>query len=466
VGDADVRRRSRLRGGFDGLSERVPGLARVVRGGLRYAFPEHWSFLLGEIALYAFVLLVATGVYLTFFFDPSVAPTVYHGTYEPLQGVRMSKAYASTVGLSLNTRAGLLVRQTHHWAALVFVAAITMHMFRLFFTGAFRKPRDLNWTIGLTMLTLAVLEGFLGYSLPDDLLSGMGLAIAYSVAVAIPLVGGFVASHLWDGQFPGSGVIEERLYSLHILVLPIVLGALIGLHLALVALQKHTDFRGPRRTETEIVGSPLWPTYALRSGGLLLATTGVLVLLGGLVQINPIWLWGPYEPSLGTNGAQPDWYLGWLIGALRLMPSFEIHAFGHTLVPNPFFGGILFPTVVFGLLYAWPAIERRVTGDAEHHNLLDRPRDNPWRSGCGAALFAWVTVIFLAGSADRFFITFGIDYGEQVWIFRALVVVVPVVAFLVTRRICRELAERDLAPLSGFTGERVERTPDGGFVRR
>ena len=184
--------------------DRRTRLGPVLSAGLRYAFPENWTFLLGEIALYSFIVLVATGVYLTLFFEPSLHTSIYHGSAAPLRGARVSDAYASTVHLSLDVRAGLLMRQTHHWAALVFIAAILLHLMRIFFTGAFRSPRELNYVIGLTMLVLAILEGFFGYSLPDDLLSGMGLAIAYSVAMSIPLVGEHLARWLWGGQFPGT----------------------------------------------------------------------------------------------------------------------------------------------------------------------------------------------------------------------------------------------------------------------
>jgi ubiquinol-cytochrome c reductase cytochrome b subunit len=422
------------------VDERL-GAAGAIRAALRYVFPDHWSFLIGEIALYAFIALIASGVYLALFFEPSTAETVYRGSYVPLQGATMSHAYLSTVRLSLDIPAGLLIRQVHHWAALLFVAAIVVHLMRIFFTGAFRTPRELNWTIGVTMLGLAILEGFLGYSLPDDLLSGMGLAIAYSVAVAIPLVGGQVATLLWDGRFPGSEAFEPRLYIAHVFLLPMLLATLITVHLAMVVRQRHTQFPGPGRTERNDVGTPMWPGYALRSGGFLCAVLAVLVLLGGLVQINPVWQWGPYEPWQGTNGAQPDWYLGWLIGALRIMPNWEPRFWGHTWVPNPFFGGILFPTVVFATLYAWPWLERRVTGDRSRHELLDRPRDNPWRTAIGTAFFTWVLMIFAAGAADRLLLSIGFPYEGQVWFFRCACVIAPVVTGGIALRVCRELRD-------------------------
>jgi len=446
------------------LEDRL-GAASLLKKTLRYVFPDHWSFLLGEIALYAFAVLVGTGVYLTFFFDPSYAHTIYHGGYAPLKGVEMTKAYESTVHLSLSIKAGLLMRQTHHWAANVFIAAIVLHLMRIFFTGAFRKPRDLNMAIGVTMLALAVLEGYAGYSLPDDLLSGMGLAIGYAVLVSVPIVGAWLAALVWAGPFPGTGEFGSRLYIVHVLVIPLALGALIAIHLAIIVRQKHTQFPGRGRTERNVVGLPLWPGYAFRSIGLLLSVAGVLFLLGGLVQINPVWLWGPYHTYLGTNGAQPDWYMGWLIGALRLMPPIELTVGGYTLAPNPFFGGVLFPLFVFASLYAWPAVERRITGDHARHELLDRPRDVPWRTATGAAFFTFVATVFVSGSADQISVHFQVPYSQQVWFFRIAALVLPVLVFFLTRRVCRELSAGDLRPWDGFTGGVVRRTPTGGFER-
>jgi ubiquinol-cytochrome c reductase cytochrome b subunit len=416
------------------------GAAPALKKTLRYVFPDHWSFLLGEIALYSFVVLVATGIYLTFFFEPSLAKTTYDGAYAPLRGVEMSHAYKSAVDISLEVKAGLLIRQTHHWAADIFLVAIVLHVMRIFFTGAFRKPRELTYLVGVLMLFTALLEGYLGYSMVDDLLSGMGLAIGYSVAASVPVVGGNLALLLWGAPYPGDPSFESRMYVAHVFILPILIATLIAVHLLLVASRHHTQFRAkPRQTNRTLLGMPAFPAYAPRSLALLMGTAGVLFLLGGLVQINPIWLWGPYHLSDGTNGAQPDWYLGWLIGALRLVPSFDLTIGSYTLVPNPFWGGALFPLLVLLVMVFWPTFERRVTGDREVHNVLDRPRDAPTRTAFGAAFFSWVFLIFFAGAADRVYLFLGWSYQAQIWVYRALVVVLPIVVFVITRRICREL---------------------------
>jgi ubiquinol-cytochrome c reductase cytochrome b subunit len=432
--------------------------ARPIRKVLRYAFPDHWSFLLGEVALYAFMILVATGVYLTLFFDPSLAKVTYHGAYSPLRGAQMSEAYRSVVDISFKYKAGLLIRQTHHWAADVFLVAIVLHVMRVFFTGAFRKPRDLTWLVGLGMVFTALLEGYLGYSLVDDLLSGMGLAIGYSVALSIPLIGGPLGLAIWGGPFPGAPAFESRMYIGHVLLFPMLIGTLIAVHLALVAARHHTQFRRDRRhTEQRLVGVPLFPGQTPRSLSLLFAVAAVLFLLGGLVQINPIWQWGPYETTLGTNGAQPDWYLGWLIGALRLMPSFDVTIGSYTLVPNPFWGGALFPLVVLVVLAAVPWAERKLTRDCGFHNLLERPRDAPNRTAFGAAFFAWVLLIFIFGGADRVYVLFGLSYELQLLIFRIAVWVLPAALFFLTRRVCRGLQAADRIDAEQARAEREAR---------
>ncbi|HEV2075278.1 MAG TPA: cytochrome b N-terminal domain-containing protein [Thermoleophilaceae bacterium] len=424
------------------LDERT-GAAPFLRKGLRYLFPDHWSFLLGEVALYSFIVLVATGVYLTLFFEPSLAETHYSGSYEPLQGLAMSEAYKSVIDISFDVKSGLLMRQTHHWAANLFVAAIVVHLMRVFFTGAFRKPRELTWVVGLLMLFTTLLEGYLGYSIIDDLLSGMGLAIGYGVAESLPVIGGYLSLGIWGAPFPGDPAFESRMYIFHVLILPVAIGTMIAIHLGLVASRHHTQFKRAGG-KSKLLGSPAFPAQVPRSLGLMFATAALLFLLGGLVQINPIWEWGPYELYLGTNGAQPDWYLGWLIGGLRLVPGFDVTIGEYTLVPNPFWGGALFPLIVLVVLLVWPWAERRVTGERGFSNALDRPRDRPGRTAFGAAFFTWVVLIFFAGSADRIYVFLDLDYVPQLWVYRAAVIILPLVVYFVARRVCLELqrAER------------------------
>ncbi len=412
----------------------------IVRKALRYLFPDHWSFLLGEVALYAFMVLVATGIYLTFFFVDSTRDVVYHGPYAPLHGQHMSEAYRSVLNISTTVKAGLLIRQTHHWAANVFIAAIILHLLRVFFTGAYRKPRGLIYGIGVTMLMLTLLEAYMGYSLVDDLLSGMGLVIGYSVGLSIPFVGANLMSWLFHGPFPGQSSLWPRMYVAHVFLFPVLIGTLLTVHVLLVAMRHHTQFRQtPAESEHAVRGVPTFPGQAPRSLGLLFGTAGVLFLLGGLVQINPIWLWGPYHTYVSTNGAQPDWYLGWLIGGLRLVPSIDVTIGHYTLFPNPFWGGAAFPLVVFGFLYMWPAIERMLTGDDAFHNLLERPRDNPLRTAVGVGMVTWVLLVFIAGSSDRVYVWLNVSYTSQIDVYRVLVFAIPLLTAALAYRVCEEL---------------------------
>ena len=419
------------------VDERV-GAASWIRSALNHVFPDHWSFMLGEVAAYSFVILVITGVYLTFFFDPSLGEVTYTGSYAPLDGVSMSHAYESVIRLSFDVRAGLVVRQIHHWAALVFLGAIVVHAARVFFTGAFRKPRELNWIIGVTMLLLALANGFLGYSLLDDLLSGLGLRIAYSIGESIPVVGTWLVSLVFGGEFPGDAYLG-RFYILHVLVVPVLIAGALSTHLALVWRQKHTQFPAPGHTERNVVGSKLFPTYAARSLALFLALFAILAGLGGLAQINPVWLWGPYDPAATTSAAQPDWYVGWLEGALRLFPPWEIRVAGY-VVPNPFFPGVLLPGLLFLGMYAYPFVERRLTGDRRRHELLDRPRDHPVRTGLGVGVITFLTVLFVAGSQDVIAANVDISVQSVVWTLRIAVLALPPATALVAWAWCRSLA--------------------------
>jgi ubiquinol-cytochrome c reductase cytochrome b subunit len=440
------------------------GISHFTRKALTKIFPDHWSFMIGEIAMYCLVILIVTGIYLTFFFVPATKEVVYQGAYAPLRGVEMSQAYASSLDISFEVRAGMVMRQMHHWAALVFVAAIVVHLCRVFFTGAFRRPRELNWIVGVTLLVLAIGNGFLGYSLLDDLLSGTGVRVGYSIALAIPLAGTWIAFLFFGGEFPNTEFIT-RFFVLHVLIVPALIIGLLTVHLAMVWRQKHTQFKGAGRAEANIVGSRLWPQYAAKSAALFLLVAAVLALLGGLAQINPVWLYGPYkatQAAAATSGSQPDWYMGWVDGALRIMPAWEIRAFGHT-VANPFFPGVLMPGITFGVLYAWPFLERRFTRDDEPHNLLDRPRDAPLRTALGAATLAFYGILLLAGGNDILAGIFRIAPEVITNAFRVLIVVVPLAVFFVTRSVCRGLARDDLHPTEPPKGGRIVRTATGGF---
>ena len=431
---------------------------------LRKAFPDHWSFLLGEIALYSLLVLLLTGVWLTFFFRPEMREVVYGGSYVPLRGVRMSEAFDSTLRISFDVRGGLLVRQIHHWAALVFVAAIGVHLLRIFFTGAFRRPREVNWVIGVTLFVLALAEGFAGYSLPDDLLSGTGLRIAQGIMLSIPVVGTYVAMCVFGSQFPGHDIVP-RLYGMHILLLPGALIALVTVHLILVFHLKHTQWRGPGRTNANAVGKPLYPQFTAQSLGLFLTVSGVLAVLAGVAQINPVWVYGPYRPDQASTGSQPDWYVGFLEGALRLVPPWETNFAGHTLMWNVLLPAVVLPALLFAVLYAYPFVEQRLTGEwRQERHLCDRPRERPVRTGLGVAGITFYGVLILAGGNDVVAAVFHISLNGLTWILRITLVVAPVVAFLLTRALCHALlaGERERLEEGEETGE-VRQTVAGGY---
>mgnify|MGYP001478597060 CR=1 FL=1 len=439
------------------------GIHRLGRRYLRKVFPDHWSFLLGEICLYSFVVLVLTGVHLTLFFHPSMNEVTYHGGYTPLNGVRMSEAYASTLEISFDVRGGLLIRQLHHWAALVFVAGMLTHMMRHFFTGSFRKPREVNWLFGWLLLFLALFEGLFGYSLPDDLLSGTGLRFVDGALLSVPLVGTYLSMFLLGGEFPGDDVVA-RFYALHVLVIPGIMAALAVAHVLLVVHHKHTQFAGPGRTERNVVGAPFLPVYLAKAGGFFFLVFGVLALTAGVATINPVWAYGPYRPDQVSTGAQPDWYLGFAEGLVRIMPGWEIDAWGHTLAP-----GVFVPVVVFPLLLAfigaYPFLEARFTRDDREHHILDRPRDRPVRTGIGAVWISLYLVLLAGGGNDLVATRLHLSINTVTWAVRVAVFVVPAVVFVVTRRICLGLQLRDaeLAEHGRETGV-IERLPHGGYV--
>jgi ubiquinol-cytochrome c reductase cytochrome b subunit len=442
------------------LDERL-GTSSFARAAVRKVFPDHWSFLLGEIALFCLVVLVFTGVFMTFFYTPSAEEVVYDGPYQPLRGQEVSAAYDSVLRLSFEVRAGLLMRQVHHWAALVFVAAIVVHLCRIFFTGAFRRPREVNWLVGIALLLLALGEGFSGYSLPDDLLSGIGLRIFYSVALAIPLVGTWVTFLLFGGEFPAPDIIS-RLFVLHVMLLPALLIGLVVVHIFILVLQKHTQYRARGRTERNVVGKRFWPEQTFKSVSLLLFTTAVLTLLGGLAQINPVWQYGQFRSFDVTSPAQPDWYIGFLDGALRLGPPWDLTLFGFT-ISEVFWPAILFPGIAFGILTLWPWIERRFTGDRAEHHLLDLPRDAPARTATGVAGLMVFFIMFLEGGNDILGVLLNVPVEVITRILQWSLLIAPVVSWLATFWVCRALKRSEIHPARTSAGVRLRRSPDGGY---
>jgi len=456
--------RERVAGTVANYVDERTGAAKWVKKNLTKVFPDHWSFLLGEIALYSFIILLLSGTFLTFWFDPSQREVIYDGSYEPLQGLHMSAAYASTLHISFEIRGGLLMRQIHHWAALIFMAAIVVHLMRVYFTGAFRKPREFNWIIGVGLLTLGIVEGFLGYSLPDDLLSGTGIRIAEAIIQALPVVGSYLAFFAFGGAFPGEAFIP-RIFTVHVLLLPGIFLALITVHLMLVWYQKHTQWPGPGRTEKNVVGYPLMPAYMAKAGGFFFIVFGVTAFLGAVASINPVWLYGPYNPGQVSAGSQPDWYMGWLDGLVRMAPPLESYIFGYTISWNILIPGLIIPGILFTGMALYPFIESWITGDKREHHLLDRPRNVPNRTALGAMSLTFMLVALINGGNDIIATTFDLSINQVMWFSRIAIFILPPIAFVITKRICLSLqrADRELV-LHGRETGRLLMLPHGEFV--
>ncbi|GAA4793556.1 ubiquinol-cytochrome c reductase cytochrome b subunit [Rothia endophytica] len=450
------------------VDQRV-GVSGIVKEFGRKIFPDHWSFMFGEVALYSLVILILSGTFLTFFFNPTMVSVTYDGSYVPMKGVDMSGAYASALDISFDVRGGLLMRQIHHWAALMFMMAMTVHMLRVFFTGAFRRPRELNWVVGATLMIVGILAGFTGYSLPDDVLSGNGLRIIDGIFKSIPLIGTYISLFFFGGEFPGSAIIS-RLYSLHIMVIPAILLLLVAIHMFMVVIHKHTQYPGPGRTENNVVGFPVGPVYAAKAGGFFFIVFGIIALLSATFTINALWNYGPYDPSPVQAGTQPDWYVGFGDGALRLWPGvwpfpWEFEFLGGTwvlsvLLPFALMAGSVIMAMVF-----WPWIERWVTKDNRVHNVLDRPRNAPFRTGVGVAGIIGYATLMIAASSDLIATHFHVSLNDVAYALRASFLVGPLIGFYITQRICLALQRKDRElVLHGIETGNVVQLPHGEFI--
>ncbi|MGW0588294.1 cytochrome bc1 complex cytochrome b subunit [Streptosporangium sp. NPDC002607] len=450
--------------GASGFIDDRIGAGNFLRRNLRKIFPDHWSFLLGEIALYSFIVLLLTGTFLTFFFKPSMGHVEYTGSYGPLQGVMMSEAYASSLAISFDVRGGLLMRQMHHWAALLFIGGMMVHALRVFFTGAYRKPRELNWLIGVLLLTLALAAGLTGYSLPDDLLSGAGLRITEGVAISLPLVGTWITFFLFGGEYPGVDIVS-RFYSLHILLIPGILLALISAHMILMWVQKHTQMPGKGRSNENVVGAPFYPAFMVKAGAYFMFTFGVIALLGTFAQINPIWLYGPYTPADISAGSQPDFYMGFLEGSLRLMPAWEINVLGFTLPMSVLIPALVPMGIIMTGLALYPFIEQWVTGDRREHHVADRPRNNPHRTSIGISAMTFYGVLWLLGANDEIAAFFQVSLNWTTYVGRVLIFAGPALAYYVTYRVCLGLQRADAAIIGhGVESGVIKRLPHGEYI--
>ncbi|MFJ8107681.1 cytochrome bc complex cytochrome b subunit [Streptomyces sp. NPDC096132] len=438
------------------------GVYGLVREKARAAFPDHWSFMLGEICLYSFVIIVVTGVYLSLYFHPSMAQVEYHGSYAPLQGQLVSEAFDSTMHISFDVRGGLLIRQAHHWAALIFVAAMLVHMMRVFFTGAFRKPRELTWLFGFALLILGMFGGLTGYDLPDDLLSGTGLAVVNGTILSIPIVGTYLSMFLFGGEFPGNDLVA-RFNAIHVLLIPALMVGLLVAHVLLVLRHRHTQYPGPGRTNSNVVGLPL-KVRAVKSAGYFFFVSGAVLVLAAVAQINPVWVYGPYRADQVSAGSQPDWYMGVADGLLRVMPGWEVTFWGHTVALDNLIP-LLVGVGLFLAMGAYPFIESWVTGDDRERHLLDRPRNRPVRTALGVAWIAFYLVALIGAANDIIAIRFRVSVESVTWAVRIGLLVVPLLAYVITKRWALGLQRRDRDKvLHGRETGMIKRLPHGEFV--
>jgi len=438
------------------------GLRGLTRSARRMVFPEHWSFLFGEIALYSLVILLVTGVYLSLYFHPSADLVVYDGGYAPLRGQLVSEAFDSTLHISFDVRGGLLIRQAHHWAALVFVASVFAHLLRIFFTGAFRKPRELNWVLAFLLLVLAMFAGLTGYDLPDDLLSGTGLQVVNGTLLSIPVVGTYLSFFLFGGEFPGGDLIP-RFNTLHTLVIPALMIAVLAAQAALALRHRHTQYAGPGRTENNVVGVPL-KVRAVKSAGYFCFVSGVIFFMGAVAQINPVWNYGPFRPDQVSAGSQPDWYMGVADGLLRVMPGWEIDLWGHTLALDNLVP-LLIGMLLFLAMGAYPFLEAWVTDDDRDHNLLDRPRNRPVRTALGVAWLSVYAVALIGAANDIIATRLHVSVNSVTWTVRVGLFVAPVLAFVITKRLALALQRRDRDKvLHGRETGVIKLLPHGEYV--
>lgn len=425
--------------------------------------PKHWTNLFGVVSLACVTVLMLTGLFLMFFYTPSSDLVTYRGGYPLLEGAQMSKAFQSTLAISFDVPGGLLMRQAHHWAALLLPASLIMQLAVLFFTGGFRRPRRGSWVALFLIFVVALVGGWSGYALPDDMLSGTGLRIVEGIVLGIPLVGTWASFLLFGGEFPGE--IIAHLYPIHVLIVPAALIGLLAVRIILSYVHKPPQLAGPGRTEENVVGEPMLPNAAVKAGGLFSIVGGVLILISATVTINPVWLYGPAAPGDASAGSQPDWYTGFLDGALRLVPpGWEIEVLVRTwtlaiLIPL----GVV--TAYLALVMLYPFIEEWVTNDRREHHILDRPRNRPTRTGIGAAGVVFYGVLWGAGSADVVAAHFRLGLEGVVSFYQVMLLAGPIIAFTITRRVSLALQKKDRSiALHGFETGRIIRLPGGEYI--
>ncbi|WP_420369402.1 cytochrome b [Curtobacterium sp. L1-20] len=425
--------------------------------------PIHWTNLMGVVTTACAAVFILTGAVLMLFFVPSSAPVRYDGSYLPLDGETVSAAYASVLHVAFDVPGGMLLRQLHHWSMQLLPAAIMVQMLVVFFTGGFRKPRRTSWVLLFLLLVAALVAGWSGYGLPDDMLSGTGLRIVEGITVGIPVIGPWASSVLFGGAFPGR--IIEHLAIIHFLLAPVLLVVIMAARGLLGWLQRPAQTTGLGRTESNIVGVPLFPTGIMRLSGLFAALLAVLVFVSATVTVNPVWQYGPSDPSNATAGSQPDWYTGFLDGALRLVPPHWEFVWDGYAWPMFILVPLAMVTVFLTGVLVYPFLEQWVSGDDRDHNLLQRPRDTPARTGIGVAAMTFFGALWGAGSADVAAHELGFAFEHLISAGQVMIVAGPLAAFSITRRVCLALQRKDReVVLHGHETGRLVRLPDGETI--
>ncbi|MFC0682660.1 cytochrome bc complex cytochrome b subunit [Lysobacter korlensis] len=461
----------RRRGDGDRLTERLSArlqelswFDRALRRARSKAFPDHWSLLFGQVAVYSFIIVTVTGIFLMFFYDASTTLVRYDGSFTPLHGVEMSRALESTLQISFDVRGGLLVRQLHNWSASLMIAALMAHILRIFFTGGFRKPRKLRWLVLFGILFLSWGAGLTGAVLPDDLLSGSTLAVLDGVLKAIPIIGTWASYLVFSGEFPSGAI--ALFYPLHILLLPLAIAGAMLLNGLLAMVNGPEQFPGPGRKETNIVGRPL-TVAAVKGGGLFFLVAGLLTAIAAGVTVNPVWAYGPADPGNASAGAGALWYVAFLDGAQRLTPpGWELVWLDRTwtlaiLVPVGLVGLYLLAAALYPFLEAW------VTGDRRSHHLLDRPRNAPARTAIGAAGVTVYGVLWAAAGSDVIAMRFGLSVESVVLALQVTLLLGPLIAYVGTKRTCLALQKKDRAiVMHGVETGRIVRLPGGGYAEK
>ncbi|WP_458189642.1 cytochrome b [Haladaptatus sp. NG-WS-4] len=427
------------------------------------AFPAEDSFLLGEVALFSFFVLVITGVFLGFFFEPSTTEVTYDGSVAQYQGQDLPAAFVSVLHITYDIPYGMFLRRMHHWAAHFFVAAIGLHLLRVYFTGAYRNPRELNWVVGGGLALLAIFAAYTGYSLPFDEFASTATGIGYSIATSVPVFGGILSKIVFGGQYPSSATLP-RFYFLHVFLIPVAIIMLITVHMGILVRQKHTE--GPRsddvageRTiqrgdDTYVVGLPAFPNQAAVSVVVFFLTLAFVSLLAGFLPVHNVAEYGPNDPASTPGLIMPDWFLMWVFGFLKLMPSWMSFTIPFTdiHVSTEFLSGAVLPGIVFGLLFLWPFIDYR----EEPTHFTVNPLRRPWQTAVGVTAVTFIMIASIAGMNNILADVINVSTGVINAVLLVGMLVYPLVAGIITYFVLRGNG-------SSETPGRREPAVDGGL---